>query len=206
MSDVISLREFIDKKDEITSVKVNTFCRLMKHVSDAIEKDERSLIRINLDEIKINIRTGEIVLPDNLFNNDYSDKTIAGFNTGVSLIADRKSSLEHKRISFALMVLGWYANPDHSAVISDLDVLDNFDVYMSRVPTWLQGFFISVFRKMDYSFSFGDYYKDNFTDKVKNTIDDAFKEYNLSSEQLQKIESLVAKTTNRIIKEGEGLG
>ena len=155
MDEVVSLREFIDNKDK-TSVKVNTFCRLMKHVSDAIEKDDRALIRINLDEIKINVKTGEVVLPDSLFNDNDMNKTIANFNTGVSLVAERKSSLEHKRVSFALMVLGWYANEDHSAVISDLDVLDNFDMYMSKVPSWLQGFFVSVFRKMDYSSSFSD--------------------------------------------------
>lgn len=202
MDDVISLREFIDNRDKITSVKVNTFCRLMKHVSDAIEKEERHIIRINLDEIKINITTGDIVLPDNLFSSEDNTKTIAGFNTGISVMSDRKSSVEHKRVSFALMVLGWYANNDHSAVISDLDVLDNFDLYMSKVPLWLQGFFVSVFRNMDYEKSFSSYYKENFTDKIKNEVDDAFKEYNLNDEMMKKVYTLVAKTTNKLMKEG----
>lgn len=202
MEDVISLREFIDNRDKITSVKVNTFCRLMKHVCDAIEKEERHIIRVNLDEIKINITTGDIILSDNLFSSDDTSRTISGFNTGVSLIADRKSSIEHKRVSFALMVLGWYANNDHSAVISDLDVLDNFELYMSKVPLWLQGFFVSIFRNMDYSASFSDYYKKNFTDKVKGEIDEAFKEYNLNVETKEKVYKLVAKTTNKLMKEG----
>ncbi len=202
MEDVISLREFIDDRENITSVKANTFCRLMKHVCDAIEKEERHLIKINLNDIKMNIKTGEIILGDDLFNDDENSKTIADLNTGISVMADRKSSVEHKRVSFALMVLGWYANLDHSAIISDLEVLDNFDTYMEKVPLWLQQFFISVFRNMDYTSSFSDYYDENFTEKVKKQIDDAFSEYNLNDETKEKVYKLVAKTTNKIMKEG----
>ena len=50
---VISLRQFIDRRDEFENVKIHTFCRLMKKVSEAIDKEERNIVRINLDEIKI---------------------------------------------------------------------------------------------------------------------------------------------------------
>lgn len=204
---IISLRQFIDNKDNVGNIKVQTFCRLMKIVSDEIEKEERNIIRVNLDEIKIDVETGRIVLPDNLFSNPEDlDKTIAGFNTGISLMADRKSSKEHKRVSFALMVLGWYCNPDHSAIINDMDVLENFDTYMSKVPAWLQDFFIGVFRRMDYETSFGDYYDKNFTEKIRSEIKEAFKDYNLDDEQFNKICKIVANETKRLIKEGEQVG
>ena len=206
MNDVISLRQFIAKKDEKDSVRVNTFCSLMKHVSDAIEKEDRNLIRINIDEIKINRLTGEIIFPENLFASSDLDKTISGAETGISIMADRKSSVQHKRVSFALMVLGWYANIDHSSVMNDMDVLDNFDNYMSRVPEWLQEFFINVFRKMDYNTSFSDYYNTNFVEKVKSEVMDTFKDYNLTDEQMKRINSLVGKTAKRMIKEGEQNG
>ena len=206
MNDVISLRQFIARKDEKDSVRVNTFCSLMKHVSDAIEKEDRNLIRINIDEIKINRLTGKIIFPENLFASSDLDKTISGAETGISIMADRKSSVQHKRVSFALMVLGWYANIDHSSVMNDMDVLDNFDNYMSRVPEWLQEFFINVFRKMDYNTSFSDYYNTNFVEKVKSEVMDAFKDYNLTDEQMKRINSLVGKTAKRMIKEGEQNG
>ena len=206
MNDVISLRQFIARKDEKDSVRVNTFCSLMKHVYDAIEKEGRNLIRINIDEIKINRLTGEIIFPENLFASSDLDKTISGAETGISIMADRKSSVQHKRVSFALMVLGWYANIDHSSVMNDMDVLDNFDNYMSRVPEWLQEFFINVFRKMDYNTSFSDYYNTNFVEKVKSEVMDAFKDYNLTDEQMKRINSLVGKTAKRMIKEGEQNG
>ena len=189
---IISLRQYIDRRGEFSNVKIHTFCRLMKKVSEAIDKEERSIVRINLDEIKINTETGEIVLPDSLFaSND--DKTIAGFNTGISVMADRKSSKEHKRVSLALMILGWYALEDGSAVINDLDVLEHFDEYMSKVPEWLQGFFVGVFRRMDYETSFADYYKTNFTDNIKNQINEAFKIYDLSDEQMKNITKVIVR-------------
>ena len=98
-NNIVSLRQFINNKDNY-AYKTKTFCRLMKIVCDTIEKEPRALVRINLDEIKINTITGDIILSDNLFAS--TDKTIAGVNTGISLMADRKSSFEHKRISFAL--------------------------------------------------------------------------------------------------------
>lgn len=201
---IISLRQFIDRREEFENVKIQTFCRLMKKVSEAIDKEERNIIRVNLDEIKIDTSNGEIVLPDSLFNNsDELDKTIAGFNTGVSLIADRKSSKEHKRVSLALMILGWYCNPDRSAIISDINVLENFDYYMSKVPNWLQDFFVGVFRRMDYDTSFSDYYKKNFTDKIKNEITEAFKEYDLPDEQMKKIMKVIIKRADNMVMGGD---
>ena len=199
-NNVVSLRQFINNKDNY-AYKAQTFCRLMKIVCDAIEKETRSLVRINLDEIKINTSTGEIILSDNLFAT--SDKTIAGVNTGVSLMAERKSSFEHKRISFALMALGWYVNEDHSAVFNDLMVLENFNDYMSKVPNWLQDYFISIFLRMDYTKSFSDYYKDNFIDKVKNDVKTSLEPYHLNDEQIKKITSVIVKKTQRIMKGGE---
>lgn len=189
---IISLRQFIDRRDEFTNVKIHTFCRLMKKVSEAIDREERNIIRINLDEIKIDTTNGNIVFPDNLFNSaDFMDKTVAGINTGVSLVADRKSSKEHKRVALALMILGWYCNDDRSAVISDINVLEHFDEYMSKVPEWLQNFFIGVFRRMDYETSFSDYYRKNFTDKIKSDVELAFKEYELPEEQMKSIIKVV---------------
>lgn len=202
MGNIISLRQFIDRRDEFVNARVHTFCRLMKKVSEAIDKEERAIIRINLDEIKINVDNGDIVFPDSLFSSDNMDKTVAGFNTGISVMADRKSSKEHKRVSLALMILGWYCNDDGSAIINDINVLENFDLYMSKVPFWLQGFFVGVFRKMDYETSFADYYKENFTDKIKNEVNDAFKMYDLSDEQMKKITKVVMMRADNLAKGG----
>lgn len=201
---VISLRQFIDRRSEFDNVKIHTFCRLMKKVSEAIDNDNRSIIRINLDEIKINTSNGEIVLPDSLFNNfGDMDKTVAGINTGISLMADRKSSNEHKRVSLALMILGWYCNEDGSAVVSDINVLENFDYYMSMVPNWLQEFFVGVFRRMDYETSFSDYYKTNFIDDVNRQIDDVFKVYDLPVEQMKKIKRVILKRMDNMVLGGD---
>lgn len=199
---IISLRQFIDRRDEFFDSKIYTFCRLMKKVSEAIDREERNIIRINLDEIKINTSNGEIVLPDSLFSNSI-DKTVAGFNTGISLIADRKSSKEHKRVSLALMILGWYCNEDGSAIISDINVLENFDQYMSMVPEWLQDFFVGVFRRMDYDTSFADYYKSNFNDKIKSEVNTAFKVYDLSDEQMKNITKVILKRIDNQVLGGD---
>ena len=200
---IISLRQFIDRRDEFENVKIHTFCRLMKKVSETIDKEERNIIRINLDEIKIDVSNGEIVLPDSLFgNSDEMDKTVAGFNTGISLMADRKSSKEHKRVSLALMILGWYCNEDGSAVISDINVLENFDSYMNKVPSWLQDFFVGVFRRMDYETSFADYYKSNFDDKIKEQIREAFKIYDLPEDQMKRIMKVILKRTDNQVLGG----
>lgn len=201
-SSIVSLRDYINHRKEFDSVKIQTFCRLMKRVSDAIDKQSDYLIKINLDDIKININTGEISFPNEVLNENQLDKTIAGFNTGISLMADRKSSKEHKKVAFALMLLGWYCNEDGSAIINDIDVLENFDSYMSMVPNWLRNFFVSIFKNMNYDISFSDYYKTNFEDVVNKKIEDSFAEYKLSDEQIKRIKILVAKETNRIVKEG----
>lgn len=205
-SSIVSLREFIDNNGQKGSVKVQTFCRLMKKVSDAIDKEPRALVKINLDDIKINMYTGDIIFPSYIYADNQLDKTMANFNTGISLMADRKSSVEHKRVSFALMLLGWYCNDDRSAINSDISVLENFDLYMSKVPNWLKGFFINVFRKMDYNMSFSDYYKNNFTDVINEEVKKAFSSYNLSDEQLSKIKNLIILETNKLIKEGDLIG
>ena len=199
---IISLRQFIDRRDEFANVKIHTFCHLMKKVSEAIDKEERNIIRINLDEIKINTNNGEIVLPDSLFSNSM-DMTVAGFNTGISLMADRKSSKEHKRVSLALMILGWYCNEDGSAIISDINVLENFDQYMSMVPEWLQDFFVGVFRRMDYDTSFADYYESNFNDKIKSEVNEAFKVYDLSDEQMKNITKVILKRIDNQVLGGD---
>ena len=200
----ISLRQFIDRKNEFENFKFQTFFRLMKKVSDAIDNESRNIVRINLDEIRISTTTGEIVFPDNLFSDsDNLTKTIAGFNTGVSILADRKSTKENKRVSLALMVLGWYCNEDRSAIISDMDVLENFDLYMSKVPNWLKDFFIGVFRRMDYETSFSDYYKKNFIDDIKEQINEAFKIYDLPLEQMKNITKLILKRADNMVMGGD---
>lgn len=203
-NNIISLRQFINDNEKFENVHIQTFCRLMKKVSDAIDNETRNIVSINLDDIKINTATGDIVFPENLFvENIDTNKTITGFNTGVSLMADRKSTKEHKRVSLALVILGWYANPDGSAVISDMQVLENFDFYMSKVPNWLQDYFIGVFRRMDYETSFSDYYKNNFTDKVKKDIKESFKEYNLSDDQMNNITKLVMRHAENMLSRSE---
>ena len=200
MNNIISLRQFIDSWDEFDNVKAHTFCRLMKKVSEAIDRDNRNIIRINLDEIKINTDTGDIVFSDGMIN---MDRTVAGINTGISLMADRKSSKEHKRVALALMILGWYCNDDGSSVISDINVLENFDYYMSMVPTWLQDFFVGVFRRMDYDTSFSDYYKKNFIDVINNQINEAFKLYDLPKAQMDKIKMVILRRIDNKVLGGD---
>ena len=200
MNNIISLRQFIDSWDEFDNVKAHTFCRLMKKVSEAIDRDNRNIIRINLDEIKINVITGDIVFSDSMIN---MDRTVAGINTGISLMADRKSYKEHKRVALALMILGWYCNDDGSSVISDINVLENFDYYMSMVPTWLQDFFVGVFRRMDYDTSFSDYYKKNFIDVINNQINEAFKLYDLPKAQMDKIKMVILRRIDNKVLGGD---
>lgn len=204
MNNVLSLRDYINNRDSLgDDVKAKTFCRLMKKVVETIEKEERNLIKINIDDIKINIDTGEIILSNDLFGTDsYLDKTIANFNTGISLMAERKSSKEHKTVSFALMILGWYYNPNGTSIPSDIEVLENFDMYMEKVPEWLRDYFIKVFRNMNYDLSFSTYYDENFTGKIKKDVEKAFSEYNLTDEQYEKIYKILMKDTNKRIKEG----
>lgn len=140
-------------------------------------------------------------MPSHLFSDDDNEKTIADLNTGISVMADRKSSKEHKRVAFALMILGWYCNPDQSAVLNDMEVLDNFDTYMEKVPNWLQDFFVQIFQNMDYNTSFGDYYRSHYTDKIKENVKEAFASYNLTDEQFLRVCSLVVRTAKRMAEE-----
>lgn len=201
MGKILSLREYIDDYENQEEFKVSTFCRLMQIVSDAIEQVDRNLIRINLDDIKVDTSKKEIILPSHLFSDDDNEKTIADLNTGISVMADRKSSKEHKRVAFALMILGWYCNPDQSAVLNDMEVLDNFDTYMEKVPNWLQDFFVQIFQNMDYNTSFGDYYRCHYTDKIKENVKEAFAPYNLTDEQFLRVCSLVVRTAKRMAEE-----
>jgi len=202
MNSILSLKNYIDHYEEYTALKVHTFCRLMKYVSDAIEKDGRAIIKINLDDIQIDVERGEIILPDSLFKTDVMDKTMAELNTGISVLADRKASLENKRVSFALMILGWYVNEDGSSILSDLEVLENFDSYMEKVPLWLHDYFDAIFRKMDYGKSFGMYYDEHFTNKVKEEVRKIFASYPLNEEQFERVMKVVIQVTKRSMKEG----
>ena len=100
------------------------------------------------------------------------------------------------------MILGWYCNEDGSAVISDINVLENFDSYMNKVPSWLQDFFVGVFRRMDYETSFADYYKSNFDDKIKDQIREAFKIYDLPEDQMKRIMKVILKRTDNQVLGG----
>ena len=191
LEDNITLRSFLnDNKINKAELKLTTFGKLMKEVSKKIEGESRNIIRINIDSILINKQTGKIILPENLFKNESLDKTMAGFDTGISLMADRKSTKENKRVSFALMILGWYANDTKDAVVSDMEVLENFRDYMSKVPSYLQPYFVNIFKKMDYETSFDEYYTKNFEEKIKKEVENAMHDYALTEEQLERITNL----------------
>lgn len=191
LEDNITLRSFLnDNEINKAELKLTTFGKLMKEVSKKIEGESRNIIRINIDSILINKQTGKIILPENLFKNESLDKTMAGFDTGISLMADRKSTKENKRVSFALMILGWYANDTKDAVVSDMEVLENFRDYMSKVPSYLQPYFVNIFKKMDYETSFDEYYTKNFEEKIKKEVENAMHDYTLNEEQLERITNL----------------
>lgn len=84
-----------------------------------------------------------------------------------------------------------------------MDVLENFDLYMSKVPNWLKDFFIGVFRRMDYETSFSDYYKKNFIDDIKEQINEAFKIYDLPPEQMKNITKLILKRADNMVLDGD---
>ena len=75
-------------------------------------------------------------------------------------------------------------------------------MYMEKVPLWLRDYFIKIFKHMDYDVSFSDYYEENFTNKIKNSVKETFKQYNLTDEQYNKIYKILMKNTNKRIKEG----
>ena len=82
-----------------------------------------------------------------------------------------------------------------------MEVLDNFDTYMEKVPNWLQDFFVQIFQNMDYNTSFGDYYRSHYTDKIKENVKEAFAPYNLTDEQFLRVCSLVVRTAKRMAEE-----
>ena len=87
-------------------------------------------------------------------------------------------------------------------MINSIEVLENFDMYMEKVPEWLRDYFIKVFRNMNYDLSFSTYYDENFTGKIKKDVEKAFSEYNLTDKQYEKIYKILMKDTNKRIKEG----
>ena len=97
------------------------------------------------------------------------------------------------------MILGWYYNPNGTSIPSDIEVLENFDMYMEKVPEWLRDYFIKVFRNMNYDLSFSTYYDENFTGKIKKDVEKAFSEYNLTDEQYEKIYKMGWNCTSKPI-------
>ena len=201
MGEIVSLRQYIEHRDEISTIKVPTFCRLMKKVEDAMSKHDGVLVDINLNDIKINVETGDILFANIFLSEEDSEKTMASFDTGISLMASRKSSMEHKKAAFALMFLGWYCNDDQNAVLSDMEVLENFDEYIEEVPEWLRDFFLQLFKNLNYEESFSSYYNKNFVEVIKNKINDEFSVFNLNSEQKSKVTKLVVNKAKELAKE-----
>ena len=70
---VISLRQFIDRRDEFENVKIHTFCRLMKKVMEKIEQEElKKIISNALNELPS--RQKEIIFLRYGFNNENPKK------------------------------------------------------------------------------------------------------------------------------------
>lgn len=205
MGEYITLREYINARNQINTIKINTFCRLMRKVSQAIDNCNINEIpiKINLDNIKINTTSGQIKFDSLLKIDDNMDKTMVDIHTGVSVMTDRKATTEHKNISFALMFLGWYVNNDESSVPNDLMVLENFDEYMARVPKWLHEFFISIFKKMNYETSFNEYYTKYFNNVISNEIKGAAETMGLQGNQIEKFGKLVMANVKDINKGSE---
>ncbi|HPE14243.1 MAG TPA: hypothetical protein PLT65_00195 [Bacilli bacterium] len=164
---IVSLKEYID------NVKNDSFLHIMKKVDIAMDKKYKEglvLIDINLNQINIDTDTKEIGFPiHNLY--DPLEKTIASSMTGVSVLADRKSSREHNKISFALMIMGWYVNEDQSAIKSDLEVNENYNLYIEKVPIWIRPYFNEIFRKMNSDINFHDFYDVYFIGELNKKID-----------------------------------
>ena len=74
---------------------------------------------------------------------------------------------------------------------------------MSMVPSWLQDFFVGVFRRMDYETSFSDYYKKNFIDVVNSQINEAFKIYDLPKEQMDRVKRVILKRIDNKVLGGD---
>lgn len=190
-SDVLSLRDYINNLTKLDGLnKPKTFCLLMKEVENEINSDSRPIMRLNLDDIKINYKNGKVILPDSLFWQDL-DKTMIGSNpsTIVSSLSSTKKSYENRMVSFASMILGYY---NKKTIVSDLDILENYNEYIKNVPTWLHDYFERIFKKLDYQFSFNDYYNERFKNvvklKIKMKVDKLF-----PNEEEQNKQELIGK-------------
>ena len=164
-NNIVTLREYIRKGQG------KSFLKLMKEVDLALEREHEkgmAIVNINLDQISIDSTTQEIIFSV-LDEYDPLDKTIAGIKTGIGVNSDRKSSFEHNETSLALMILGWYANPDHSSIESDMEVVEHYDEYQNKIPSWINGYFDDRFKKMGTT-KFYQYYDENFSNKMNNDI------------------------------------
>ncbi len=190
-NNVITLNEYIKRG------KAKTFLKLMKEVDKALIKEHEkglAIVNINLDQISINQETGQIMFKE-LDSFDPLDKTMAGYKTGVSINADRKSSFEHNENSLALMILGWYVNKDHSSVESDMVAVENYQEYAKKIPRWISGYFNDRFRKMS-DIKFYQYYDKNFANRMNEDM-----EYlNLSPQERIKTNQSIITSINFNIK------
>ncbi len=163
---IISLREYI------RSGKARTFLKFMEQVDLAMAKQHEqgiSFVNVNLDQIGINSVTNEVIFPVTNTLDPY-EKTIASYQTGVSLSEEAKRTKEHNQISFALMILGWYVSGNRTSIQSDIEALENYSEYMSKVPNWLIPFFDGKFRKLDTNMTFARYYNERFMAKINQDL------------------------------------
>ena len=162
---------YVTLREYIKSGKGKSFLKLMKNVDLALANEHDmglAIVNINLDQISINPETEEIVFPV-LNQYDPLEKTIAGIKTGVGINSDRKSSFEHNETSLALMILGWYVNPDHSSIESDMVAVENYEEYRKKIPAWIDRYFEDRFKRMG-TMRFSEYYDENFANKINKDI------------------------------------
>lgn len=164
-------KDYVTLREYIKSGKGKSFLKLMKNVDLALAKEHDkglAIVNINLDQISINPETEEIVFPV-LNKYDPLEKTIAGIKTGVGINSERKSTFDHNETSLALMILGWYVNPDHSSIESDMTAVENYEEYRKKVPTWIDRYFEDRFKRMGTT-RFSNYYDENFVNKINKDI------------------------------------
>ncbi len=190
-NNIVTLNEYIKMG------KAKSFLKLMKTVDKAlIEEHEKGLaiVNINLDQISIDIASGKIIFPTiNKF--DPLDKTIAGYKTGVSINTDRKSSFEHNENSLALMILGWYVNPDHSSIESDMVAVEHYQEFQNKIPRWINKYFIDRFKRMS-DIKFCEYYDENFVNRINEDMD----YLQLTKEDRKKMNQNIITSVNFNIK------
>ena len=107
------------------------------------------------------------------------------------------SEIEAKDKVKVLLAQALFGNPDVLLLDEPTNDLD------LKAINWLQDFFVGVFRRMDYDTSFSDYYKKNFTEKVKSDIKEAFKEYDLPDEQMKNIMRVILKRADNMAIRGD---